>query len=90
MTPVMTSILWIDQPIAIEGLMYVMTPGMACRVSPGPITIATVASAKIIVVLTNMKMCPWEWNKDPLELKRTLRKPGRRVGEEGDSQLYPH
>jgi hypothetical protein len=75
MTPVMTLILWVDQPMAIEGSMYLMTPGMACKSSPGPTTIATVARKKISVVLPNMKMCPWEWNKDPLELKRKLRNP---------------
>jgi hypothetical protein len=66
-----------DQPTAIEGSMYLMTPGMACMVSPGPTTITTVASKKMSVVLQNMSMCPREWNKDPLELKTKLRTPRR-------------
>ena len=65
--------------MAIDGSMYVMTPGMACMVSPGPTMITTVASTKMSVVLQNMSMCPREWNNDPLELKTNMRTPEKEL-----------
>jgi len=88
--PVITLILWEDQPIESEGSIKLMIMGMDCSVSPGPTKMTMVASTKMIVVLPNRKMCPMESDKDPLELRREAketRKEGERA--EGHSQLYP-
>src|SRR6266702_753416 len=75
-----------DQPMANEGSMNLMIPGMACRVSPGPTMITTVASTKISVVLPNRNIFRGEKNKDPLERERKLRK-SRKEGGPGGRRL---
>jgi hypothetical protein len=72
MTPTTMFILCGDQPTAIEGMIILMMIGMPWVVIPEPTKSTMVASMKMIVVIANTKICPGEFNKDPLELQKSV------------------
>lgn len=51
-------------------------------------TIKVVASKKMINVLQNMNICPGEWNKDPLELRRGEGKAERPIVSRNENHAH--
>ena len=81
MTPTTMFILCGDQPTAIEGVIILMMIGIPWVVIPEPTKSTMVASMKMIVVIANTKICPGEFNKDPLELQKKCERAPKCLGE---------